>query len=359
MNDIRAVNTDMTDILLEAGISLGEHCVKALVPSLRNPKIFQAFINYGWNVNSRDEERFTFLAYVMAECSYECVKLLVEAGADVNARYKDGYTPLMMIDFGNYTDTAHEILKYLLANGAYINASADDGATAFTQAARFIYARPDIVRTFLDARTNVNAEFIDNAGIKSVLDIMFESAAPVASKPEERQRFLREVLPMMISTGAKINPAESRHVIDEEYQYFRKNWKNLLTERANESHALRLFRDSIMEYDTETTREIIERISPEKIVPDCGEAPSEFLRMSARVKFRINDFPEADINPSAQHIEIKHRLEKGAKILRILKEAGIEWPIITPEDTELTYVIKKHWSPRRNIDQKPQSSTLL
>ena len=59
---------DMTYILLESDISLGEHCVKALVPSLRNPKILQAFINHGWN--------------------------------------NDGYTPLMMINYSK-TQTQH------------------------------------------------------------------------------------------------------------------------------------------------------------------------------------------------------------------------------------------------------------
>ena len=66
---------------------------------------------------------------------------------------------------------------------------------------------------------------------------------------------------------------------------------------ANKPHALRLFCDLIAEYDTETVREIIEQISPEKIVPDNREPPSEFLRMSASLAFRLNDFPEAVSNP--------------------------------------------------------------
>ena len=350
MNDIKARNTGMTDILLESGISLGEHCVKSLVPSLRYPKILQAFINYGWNVNSRDEEGYTLMRYAAAECSYECVKLLAEAGADVNARNNDGYTPLMMIEYSHDTDTAHEILKYLLAKGAYVNASADDGTTPLTQAARWIYSYPDIVRTFLNAGANVNAEFTDDKGRRlSVLDIMFASSVSAFSEPEEKQIFLREVLPMMINAGANFSPSESV-AVDNEYQDFRRNWKSLLTDPENKPHALRLFCDSIAEYDTETVRGIIERISPEKIVPDCGESPSEFLRMSARLAFRINDFPESVSKPSAQNTEIKRRLDNGAEILRILHEAGITWPLVLPEGTELTYVINEEWKPRKNID---------
>ena len=139
--------------------------------------------------------------------------------------------------------------------------------------------------------------------------------------------------------------------VKKKYEDFRRNWKSLLTEPANKPHALRLFCDSIAEYDTETVRGIIERISPEKIVPDCGESPSEFLRMSARLAFRINDFPESVSKPSAHNTEIKRRLDNGAEILRILHEAGITWPLVLPEGTELTYVINEEWKPRKKIDE--------
>ena len=43
--------------------------------------------------------------------------------------------------------------------------------------------------------------------------------------------------------------------------------------------------------------------------------------------------------PSAQNAEIKRRLEKGAEILKIINEAGVEWPIVPSENIELTYII--------------------
>lgn len=353
-SDISTGNTAMTDILLESGISLGDNCVNALTLHNMKPKILQTFINYGWNVNSRDKDGMTPLMCVMSSyLSADCVKILVEAGADVNARENSGRTPMMYID---YTHNAHDILKFLLANGADINASADNGTTAFTSAATHIFASPDIVRTFLNAGADVNAEQTYLNGEKlSVLDFMFIWAAMSNQTPEKIQIFLREVLPMMISAGAKFNPAASLRRSDNEYQYFRRNWKDLLTEDyalANKHSVCRLICDSIAEYDTETVRGIIERISPEKIVPDCdcGESPSEFLIKSERLAFRINDFPEAEINPSARHIEIKRRLDKGAEILRIFQEAGISWPIVPPKGTELTYVVNEEWKPRKNIN---------
>ena len=122
-------------------------------------------------------------------------------------------------------------MKYFLANGADINATANDGATAFTYAAKYMCARPDIVRTFINARANVNAqETYPNGEKLSVLDVMFVWAVRFVPEREEKKIFLREVLPMMINARAKFNLATSLSISDNEYQYFRQNWKNLLTE---------------------------------------------------------------------------------------------------------------------------------
>ena len=47
------------------------------------------------------------------------MKVLVEAGADVNAVEKDGTTPLYAATFGEYTD----IVKALIEAGADVNAA--------------------------------------------------------------------------------------------------------------------------------------------------------------------------------------------------------------------------------------------
>jgi len=55
------------------------------------------------------------------------IDALLEGGADVNAKSKDGGTPLMVaVAAGKIT-----VVKKLLDKGADVNAKADDGSTAF------------------------------------------------------------------------------------------------------------------------------------------------------------------------------------------------------------------------------------
>lgn len=127
---------------------------------------------------------------------------------------------------------------------------------------------------------------------------MFESAASAFSESEEVRTFLREVLPMMINAGTKINPAESV-AVDHEYQDFRRNWENLLTEDyalaniANKNFVRRLISEAIKEYDTETVKGIIERISYTPLMY------AAIFNKAEAVKFLIKN--GADINARNIH----------------------------------------------------------
>ena len=58
----------------------------------------------------------------------ECVRMLVEAGAEINAATKNGYTALI---FGAYYGNT-EIVKYLLTQGADKNVVTKKGETALS-----------------------------------------------------------------------------------------------------------------------------------------------------------------------------------------------------------------------------------
>lgn len=72
------------------------------------------------------------------DCDIEKAKSLISAGADVNARGERGMTPLMMACNRGYDGCPLEMVKLLVENGADLDAKIpDDGTTALMLAAHF------------------------------------------------------------------------------------------------------------------------------------------------------------------------------------------------------------------------------
>jgi serine/threonine-protein phosphatase 6 regulatory ankyrin repeat subunit B len=89
-------------------------------------RLMQAALKGGVDVNARTEEGGAALMYVMSSRDPQKVRLLLDAGAEVNiADTRYGRTPLM--------DAAHfkfrDGIKLLLARGAEINARNKNGRT--------------------------------------------------------------------------------------------------------------------------------------------------------------------------------------------------------------------------------------
>ena len=74
------------------------------------------------------------------------LKLLLEAGADINSRSRKLETPLMK---AVYLEQNEEIIRFLLENGADVNAQDAEGKTALMKAA--LYGQENHVRRLLDA----------------------------------------------------------------------------------------------------------------------------------------------------------------------------------------------------------------
>jgi hypothetical protein len=111
------------------------------------------------------------------------VKLLLEKGADVNAKDNEGWHPLQLA--AKRGDL--ELIKVLLENGAEVNASNDLGGTALMSAARRGYI--DVAKLLLDKGANVNAK-------------MGDGYTALMSAAEEGQI---EVVKLLLAKGAKIN----------------------------------------------------------------------------------------------------------------------------------------------------------
>ena len=60
-------------------------------------------------------------SYTRTTSSLDTVKLLIENGADINIKEKDGWTALMLACRNSNTESSLETVKLLLENGANVN----------------------------------------------------------------------------------------------------------------------------------------------------------------------------------------------------------------------------------------------
>jgi len=78
-----------------------------------------------------DDDGSTALMFAANEGQAEATRLLIEKGADVNARRKDGHTPLVAAVAGG---GKLEVIKVLVENGADCNAAGAFGVSALRMA---------------------------------------------------------------------------------------------------------------------------------------------------------------------------------------------------------------------------------
>lgn len=85
----------------------------------------------------------------------EIVKILIDAGADVNATTEDGQTALMLASQNGH----QEIVNILIDAGADVNATAEDGQTALTLASQ--NGHQEIVNILIDAILNPTTKNVE------------------------------------------------------------------------------------------------------------------------------------------------------------------------------------------------------
>jgi len=160
-----------------------------------NFKKLQALITQGVDVNARDKEGWTPLQCTAELGHIRICQLLIQAGADIHAKSSMyGQTALhLAVEFGHL-----ECCKYLIEAGADIHAKNEDGSTPLHLAAEG--QDEDICLHLIEAGADVNAQ--DKAGNKPI-DLLFEEEGELASLLRGSEKPVKKV-PANKASGTKL-----------------------------------------------------------------------------------------------------------------------------------------------------------
>lgn len=112
-------------------------------------ELAKLLIEKGADVNAKEWDGSTPLHVVAFNGSLEFAKLLIEKGADVNCKDKNAFTPLHLA-----ADDKLEVIELLIEKGAYLNAKNELGYTALHCAA--LYNSVEVAKLLIEKGADVN-----------------------------------------------------------------------------------------------------------------------------------------------------------------------------------------------------------
>ena len=181
-SDLAAPNTDLGVGLTSLHYAAGN-----------GTDVITVLIDNGAEVDARDDRGFTPLRYAAGSSDDPGVlRTLINAGANVNATSLNEGTPLFSAAFSNENP---EILTVLINAGATVNVQNLNGSTPLSMAAQF-NKNPEIVRVLINAGAKLNTR--DGSGNSPLMD----SVGYGGSGPE--------VLTLLINAGAEVNARNNK-----------------------------------------------------------------------------------------------------------------------------------------------------
>ena len=356
------------------------------------PLIFASIWNYasaskflienGADVNAKSVDGNTALMFAIKTCDWDMVVTLVEMGARLNDASASGYTPIMhAINSGCGTD----LLKFLIQRGADVNAKDKDGNTPLNAFADLDF---DKAEALLNAGANVNDMDADG---RTPLDVILDC------EWGDRQSVIRLLLargadPSLLIVPEKTKEEETEEGIAGEFSkyglktrarfgdIFADNDAAVIAKAVTEGLSLKFedcdgldfYRAALRYGAPEVVKACLDaganvnegweggdwvsyQAFPQswplyhaidgrnaeavKTLVEAGADLSDVERL--RWRLRVNVFPEGNRDDEAAR-KFRARLDTGAKILKILRGAGACVQCEDHEGRSLTYVHVDH-----------------
>jgi len=149
--------------------------------------------------NAKKEELDATLAEAAYQCLPDAVKLLLEAGADVNLRWDFDRTPLHIAALSNKGAECAEVAGILMRAGADVNAVDEFGMTPLHYAA--LFGNVEVAEKLVAAGADIDA--VDSEG-KSPLRYAVECYAGKYSDDNLRNR-CKKIAKMLLNAGADVD----------------------------------------------------------------------------------------------------------------------------------------------------------
>ncbi len=173
---VRYGRTGIAKMLLDAGASvdakdnLGKTPVLLIIPEKQRLELYSLLISYKSDMTGKDMYGDTVLhTATMTDVSTEILSLLVKAGADINARNKDGVTPLALA----IENKLSSHINFYAGHGADINSKDQKGNTPLKMALRADDSSDKTLEIILNSQ---NIDSLDSDGNTPLITAIAENA---------------------------------------------------------------------------------------------------------------------------------------------------------------------------------------